>query len=205
MENTLLKAMKFRHAAKDFNQEKEISEENFNQILEAGRLSPSSFGLEHWKFIVVKNKELKEELQIASMNQKQIPTSSHTVIILNKIEDVKPHSPYVSSLFKSRMPKEVAEFVETFHGTFTKDLTQEQLSDWSKKQCYIAAANMMTMGAYLGIDSCPMEGFNEAEVQKILNIKPQEYGVAMILPFGYRASEPRPKTRHELKNIIEYK
>jgi nitroreductase len=205
MENTILKAMKYRHAAKDFNGTKKISKEIFDQIIEAGRLSPSSFGLEHWKFIIVENKDLREELQIAAFNQKQITSASHTVVILNKISDVKTQSVYAQKLFESRMPKEVAEFVTGFHSKFSATFTEEQLSDWSKKQCYIAAANMMTMAAYLGVDSCPMEGFVESQVQEILKIDPKEYGIAMLLPFGYRTAEPRPKTRLTTEEIVEYR
>jgi nitroreductase len=205
MENTILKAMEYRYAVKEFDSSKKISKDIFDQILEAGRLSPSSFGLEHWKFIVVETPKLKEEIQVAAYNQKQVTSSSHMVIILNRISDIATQSLYAKELFKSRMPEEPAKFVTNFHSQFSSGFNESQLSDWSKKQCYIAAGNMMTVGAYLKIDSCPMEGFDESKVQKILDINPKEYGVAMLLPFGYRNSEPRPKVRHPLKDIVEYR
>lgn len=205
MENKLLEAMKFRHAAKEFDTTKSIDEETFNQILEAGRLSPSSFGLEHTKFIVVENPQLKEKLQEASYNQKQVTTASQVVIILSRIKDVMSNSAYAKELFESRMPKEASEFLINFHGSFTQNFSEDEIAHWSKKQAYISAANMMTMAAYLGADSCPMEGFVESQVQEILGIDPKEYGVAMVLPFGYRNQEPRPKTRHELKEIVEFR
>ncbi len=204
MENKLLEAMQFRHAAKELNSTKKIDDSIFSQILEAGRLSPSSFGLEHWKFIVVENEELKKKIEEASFNQKQISQSSHTLIILNKIKDVKSKSIYAKELFASRMPEKAAEFVTGFHSEFTKNFTEKEVSSWSKRQCYIAAANMMTMGAYLGVDSCPMEGFIESKVQEILGVDPSEYGVALVIPFGYRIKEPREKVRHELNDIVEF-
>ncbi|WP_246499639.1 nitroreductase family protein [Thiothrix unzii] len=81
-----LQAMNFRHACKKFDPQRTIAAEDFQQILEVGRLSPSSFGMEHWHFVVVQTPELREKLREACWNQPQITESSHVVVILESVK-----------------------------------------------------------------------------------------------------------------------
>ena len=83
-----LEILKFRHACKIFDESKKIGAGEFDFILEAGRLSPSSTGLEQWDFLVVQNKELREKIKAVSWNQAQITSCSHLVVILAKIKEV---------------------------------------------------------------------------------------------------------------------
>ena len=99
---TFEEAMDFRHACKVFDESKKISDEDIKYILEAGRKSPSSFGMEAWKFLVITNEELKEKLKPACWNQVQITSCSHLVIILTGIESVKPESGLVKKRFLRR-------------------------------------------------------------------------------------------------------
>ena len=92
MEKSFMEAMDFRHACKVFDDTKKINDEDLKYILEIGRKSPSSFGMEPWKFLVITNDELREKIRPLCWNQPQITTSSHLVIILATIEDVKPES-----------------------------------------------------------------------------------------------------------------
>ncbi|MGB3750035.1 MAG: NAD(P)H-dependent oxidoreductase, partial [Arcobacteraceae bacterium] len=161
MQNDFSKAMDFRHACKVFDDTKKISDEDIKFILEAGRKSPSSFGMEAWKFLVITNDELKAKLQPFCWNQPQITTCSHLVIVLTNINSVKPESGLPEQRFKRReMPQEKLDF---YLDLYAKHLTNELSSDenvhhWTARQTYIAAANMMTAAAYIGIDSCPIEG-----------------------------------------------
>lgn len=203
IKNKLIEAMNFRHAAKTFSNKK-ISQEDINLILESGRLSPSSFGVEHWKFLVITNQNLKDKITSIAYNQKQVSESSHLIIYLAKIKDIKSNSKYVKELYESRMPKEIFQKVFETYNNFTSHFNEESLKNWSQKQTYIAAANMMTMAAYLGIDSCPMEGFNETELLKLLNINSEEYRTSLIIPFGYRNKDPREKTRLDINEVVEF-
>ena len=85
---------------------------------------------------------------------------------------------------------------------------ERTLFDWASKQTYIALANMMTGAALLGIDSCPIEGFHYAQVNRILVnhqlFDEQEWGVSLMATFGYRAKEIKPKSRQELSEIIQW-
>lgn len=91
----ILDAFKFRHATKKFDESKKISEEDFNVILESGRLSPSSFGFEPWRFVVIQNRELREELKPVTWGaQGQLPTASHYVAILCRKDGMRHDSPF---------------------------------------------------------------------------------------------------------------
>ena len=96
LQNDFMKAMDFRHACKVFDETKKIPEEQMRYILEAGRKSPSSFGMEGWKFLVITNEELKAKLRPACWNQVQITSCSHLVVILTAIENLRPDGNEVS-------------------------------------------------------------------------------------------------------------
>jgi nitroreductase len=202
-----LKAMAFRHACKAFNPEKAILEEQFASILEVARTSPSSFGMEPWRLIVVRNPNLRKALKSACWNQNQITECSELVIFTTDNDTVRSDSSYVRTMFERRgLPSEA---VDTYMGVYKNYLAPIEadevlLENWTAKQCYIAMANMMTYAATLEIDSCPIEGFDKEEVEAILDL---EYGhsVAVMCAFGYRIKEQTPQKRLDLKQIVEYR
>ncbi|NVJ52748.1 MAG: NAD(P)H-dependent oxidoreductase [Campylobacteraceae bacterium] len=207
MEKTFMEAMDFRHACKIFDETKKISDEDLEYILEVGRKSPSSFGMEPWKFLVITNDELKEELKKVCWNQPQLTTCSHLVIILAAIEDVKPESGVVARKFGRReMPQEKLDFYLNLYATHLQQTlsTDENIYDWTSKQTYIAAGNMMTAAAVRGIDSCPIEGFEKENVEKVLELDTTKYQLSLVLPFGYRINEQSSQQREKLEDIVEY-
>ena len=207
MNKDFLKAMSFRHACKMFDENKKIPNEDLKFVLEVGRKSPSSFGMEPWKFIVVQNQELKEKIRPFCWNQPQITTCSDLVIILAKIDAVKPEGDYVPTMFGRRdMPKEKLDF---YLDLYSKHLSHTMSSDenilaWSSKQCYIALGNMMTAAASIGIDSCPIEGFEKENVEKVLELDTSKYQLAVIMPLGYRVAEQSSQLRLSAEEVIEY-
>ena len=207
MTNNFSKAMAFRHACKIFDETKTISNEDINYILEAGRTSPSSFGMEGWKFLVITNKELKEKLRPACWNQVQITSCSHLVILLAGIENVKPSSTIPAKRFARRplTQEQLDGYINLYSNHLTKTLSSdENIYHWTAKQTYIAGANMMTAGAYIGIDSCPIEGFEKEKVEKILELNTAQYQVAMVLPFGYRLNEQSKQLRLDFDGVVEF-
>lgn len=213
----ILKAYRFREATKEFQTEKKISEEDFEFILETGRLSPSSFGWEPWQFLVVQNMELREKLKAYSWGaQKQLPTASHFVIILGrKAADMVPGSDYLNhlSLNVNKLPQEIVDMKFDFYGKFQQndfDLTDERkMFDWVGKQAYLPFANMMTAAAQIGIDSCPMEGFNTAKIEEILIeeglLDADKFGVSAMVAFGYRTADLEwPKTRRAMDEVVKW-
>jgi len=207
MTNNFSKAMAFRHACKIFDENKTISDEQMHYILEAGRTSPSSFGMEAWKFLVITNKGLKAQLRPACWNQVQITSCSHLVIVLAGIENAKPSSGEPQKRFGRRPLSQ--EQIDGYIDLYSKHLADTLSSDkniyeWTAKQSYIAAANMMTAAAYQEIDSCPIEGFEKEKVEKILNLDTTEYQVAMLLPFGYRINEQSSQERLAFDEVVEF-
>ena len=203
-----LESMKFRHACKVFDENKKISAGEFDFILEAGRLSPSSVGLEQWDFVVVQNEQLRQKIREASWNQVQITSCSHLLVILAKVAEVKSVGEYVEKMIDRREDKapEIIAARKKFYGDFLEGRfhrDDELVYHWSSKQCYIAAANMMTAAASLGIDSCPIEGFDEAALNKILGLDTSKQRVSLMVPFGYRV-KPQPKRyRRELSDVVK--
>jgi len=207
MHDTFMEAMDLRHACKLFDEQKKISDEDIRYILEAGRKSPSSFGMEAWKFLVITNETLKAALRPACWDQAQVTTCSHLVIILAGIESVKVESGIPRKRFARReMPEEKLAFYLDLYADHLKETlsTDEKTYEWTARQTYIAAGNMMTAAAFKGIDSCPIEGFDKEKVEEILGLDRSKYQLALVLPFGYRDNEQSPQLRLSAEEVIEY-
>ncbi len=214
----ILKAFNFRYACKEFDPDKKISDDDFKFILETGRLSPSSFGWEPWKFVVVQNMQLREKLKEYTWGaQRQLPSASHFVVLMaRKSVDTKAGSEYINYIANEiqKLPKDIAKMKLDFYKNFQQndfDLTDDRkLFDWACKQVYIALANMMSSAAQIGIDSCPIEGFDRNKVDNILEeegiLDKSHFSVAVMAAFGYRAKDTRvpEKTRQPLDKIVEW-
>lgn len=213
----ILKAYKFRRAIKEFLVEKKISDSNFEFILETARLSPSSFGWEPWKFVIIQNMELHEKLMGPSWGaQRQLPTASHFIVLLaRKAVDMRHGSEYLSYISDEvdGIPQKMKIEKEKFFGNFQQnefDLTDDRkLFDWATRQVYLPFANMMTAAAQIGIDSCPIEGFDKEKVETILSkegiIDTNHFGVAAMAAFGYRKeNSPFPGTRQPMENVVQW-
>jgi len=207
MKNDFTKAMDFRHACKVFDDTKKISDEEMHYILEAGRRSPSSFGMEAWKFLVITNEELKAKLRPYCWDQVQITSCSHLVVVLAGIENAKVESGIPKKRFLRReMPQEKLDFyLDIYAKHLAKTLsTDENIYAWTARQSYIALGNMMTAAAFIGIDSCPIEGFEKENVEEVLGLDRSKYQVAVIVPFGYRLNEQSTQIRLPFDEVVEF-
>ncbi|WP_257293912.1 NAD(P)H-dependent oxidoreductase [Endozoicomonas sp. YOMI1] len=213
----ILDAFNFRHACKSFDTSRKIPDEDFNFILEAGRLSPSSFGFEPWKFLVIQNPDLREKIKTVSWGARgQLPTASHFVIILARKENSMHYeSEYILDHMRNvkQLPEEVVDMISEFYRDFQNShfrLTESPraMFDWACKQTYIALGNMMSVAAQIGIDSCPIEGFDRDKLEPLMEqeglLDSGEFGVSVMVAFGYREDEPYPKTRHQQEAVIEW-
>jgi nitroreductase len=207
MEKSFKEAMDFRHACKEFDENKKISDEDLRFILEAGRKSPSSFGMEAWKFLVITNEELKAKLRPACWNQVQITSCSHLVVILAGIESVKPQSGIPKKRFLRReMPQEKLDFYLNLYENHLQDTlsSDENIYSWTARQTFIAAGNMMTAAAVKGIDSCAIEGYEKEKVEAILNLDKSKYRLSMMLPLGYRVNPQSTQQRLSFDEVVEF-
>ncbi len=196
----IIEVLHFRHACKKFDTEREIDLPIFETILEGGRLSPSSFGMEPWKFIVIKNRHLREELRKVCWNQPQITESSELIAVIALTDVVQDYN-YYSKMFEKRgLPIDKTLAYIKRYESYLQSLPS--IEEWVKRQCYIAATEMMITAASIGIDSCPIEGFEPEEVNRLLKL-PKEHKTALLMPLGYRAAEAPEKNRRHITEIVE--
>ncbi|MEW5788716.1 MAG: NAD(P)H-dependent oxidoreductase [Pseudomonadota bacterium] len=203
MKQNLLDLFQRRHACHLFQADKALAPEDLDFILEAGRLSPSSFGLEQWKFLVLTQSADKQALQQACFDQPQVGSASAVVVILARIADMDPDSPHLRRLMAREYPDPAA--LEGALKNYRDFHAATDVAAWSSAQCHIAAANMMTAAAGIGLDSCAIGGFLPDRVCALLNIDPARELPALILPLGFCAHEGGEKQRLALDEIAEYR
>jgi len=213
----IIDAYSFRHACKVFDDTKKINDDDFATILQLARLSPSSFGFEPWKFLVVQDMGLREKLKTVTWGaQNTLPTASHFVVILARKQDsMRYDSEYISHMMRDvhhldeDMIKTRGSIYKKFQIEDFKLLDSKRATfDWACKQTYIALGNMMSGAAMLGIDSCAVEGFEADKVENIIKdefgVDTDIFGVSVMVAFGYRINEQKPKTRQKLDDIVEW-
>ncbi|RDU71106.1 NAD(P)H-dependent oxidoreductase [Helicobacter brantae] len=202
--NKFLEAMCFAHACKVFDESKKIPREQLLEILEAGRLTPSSFGLEHTRMLVISNQKLKEDIAPFCWNQKQFPTSSEVVVLKSLVQDIIAPSEYIKESMRERgLDERFMERLKAFQEANFKD--RKDFEAWSMKQAYLVASSMVNCSAMLGIDSCYIEGFERENLEKFLEIDPQKERIALVLTFGYRAKEQGKKYRKPLEDLVDFR
>ena len=205
--NTVLEALKFRHACKKFDPEKKISAEQLKNIVHSAHLSPTSFGIEAWKFLVIESDAVKRKLRPACWNQPQITDSSHVIVVLTRPALVDPAGEYVRRSFERRgLPLDATlAYIEKYRRHMEAEVFPRMSAyAWCSKQCYIGLANIMTAAASEQIDSCPIEGFEKDRVEKVLEVDTEQYQVAVMVALGFRAGEQKTRYRHPIEDIVEY-
>ena len=224
LQQQIIDAFNFRHATKVFDPERKINPEQFNTILESARLSPSSFGFEPWQLLVVQSPEKRELIRDFAWGANgafngtagQLGTASHFLIFLAHTDATMKHnSEYQQNFMKEvkQLPDDVIGFINQAFQKFQEHdfgiEGERQVTDWSAKQAYIAMGNVMSVAAMMGIDSCPIEGFEMDKTEKVLEehfgIDTTIYKPAVMVALGYRADEPPfAKTRRSMDQVVEW-
>lgn len=205
----LLRHLNWRYATKKFDTTRTIPESEWKALEEALVLTPSSYGLQPWKFIIVTNKALRQQLLPLSWGQSQVVDASHLVVLAIKRDLGLPEI----DRFVARVAEVRGVPVETlagFHRMMAKTLTPPNLAfdinEWATRQVYIALGNFMTAAAMLGIDTCPMEGINPAKYDEVLGLTELGYGTIVACPAGYRAHDDKnaliPKVRFKTDDVV---
>jgi len=210
----ILEVFNKRYACKKFSKEKRVSDEDLKTIIESARLSPSSFGLEPWKFLLLRNEKMREDFREFAWGALNSLNGATEIVMILARKGVTGDSKYFEDNWKN-LKKVSDEMFEAVKDKFTKfqeihlNLLENErtLFDWASKQTYIALGNMMTVAAYLGIDSCAIEGFNKEQLEKYLSdmglLDLNEYGVSVMVSFGYRDEEQPKKIRQPLTEVLE--
>lgn len=189
--STFIDALQWRYATKKFDPTREVSGTDMQELLEALRLSPSSYGIQPWKFLVVTDPKIRAELRKNAWDQSQVTDASHLIILCAKNALGEQHiSHYIHTIAQERgMSTEALEGYKKMMMGSAGRLSSEQMLEWNKKQVYIALGVLLTVCAEKGIDSCPMEGFDHVAFSKILGLEDQGLTAAVLCPVGYRAQD----------------
>ncbi len=203
----LLSALNWRYATKIFDKRKKADEENIKTVLESGRLSPSSLGLEPWKFFLVKDESIRAKLFEAS-KQPKVTDASHLIVITYKTD--------YGSLIKERLERtvkiqnqkmgELEDYKKFLEGAVKPQVDSGNIESWLRSQSYIALGMMTYTASLLNIDNCPMEGFNKDMVDEILGLKEKGLKSITMLALGYRGEDPastKPKIRRDFDEVVE--
>lgn len=205
----LLAALKWRYAAKKFDPARKIDDATWAALEEVLVLSPSSFGLQPWKFLVIKDPAVRESLVPLSWGQRQVADASHLVIFTVKhpldTADVRRHIERTAEV-QGIAPDVLAGFEKVVNDFIGRPF---DVRSWSTRQVYIALGNFLTAAALLGIDTCPMEGLDPAAYDKALGLEGTGYYTVAACPAGFRAADDhsaaRAKVRFKPEHIIEHR
>ncbi len=210
--SALIQQLKWRYATKKFDATKRIDPATWSALEEALVLSPSSYGLQPWKFLVVTDPALKAKLRAVSWNQAQVEDCSHHVVFLVKKDLGLPEiEHYVDRIAEVRGVSR--ESLAGYRGYMVSDLAEgpraKTINEWAARQVYIALGNFMTAAAILGVDTCPMEGLVPAKYDEILGLEDSGWATLCACPAGYRAADDKyadaPKVRFPREEVIEHR
>ncbi|MBN8525781.1 MAG: NAD(P)H-dependent oxidoreductase [Planctomycetes bacterium] len=203
-------ALNWRYATKAFDPSRTIPADVWAALERSLVLTPSSFGLQPWKFLVITDKALREQLRPASWNQSQVTDCSHHVVFLGRTEmrEADVQRLIDASAATRGIP---AASLDGYKNMMLKDVVHgprgKIAAEWSARQCYIALGQFMLACAQLGVDACPMEGFEPARYDEILGLAGTGYRSVVACPVGYRAAGDKyatlKKVRFPLAEVVE--
>jgi nitroreductase len=206
----LLSALNFRYATKAFDPTRKISPETWAAIETSLALTPSSFGLQPWKFLVIDSPEIRGKLKAASWGQPQVTDASHLVILTARTDlsqaDIDSWIARLAEVQGTPIGElsGLSGMISSFTGTMDAPAKQA----WNTRQVYIALGQLMTTAALLGIDTCPLEGISPADYDEVLGLKGSGYATAVACVLGYRSADDKyasmPKARFAEEKLIAH-
>lgn len=205
----LVNQLHWRYATKRFDPQRKISAEDWAVLEEALVLTPSSFGLQPWKFIVITDQAVKEKLVPVSWGQRQPADCSHLVVFTIKKNlgeaEIDTFLKRIAEVRKVSV-ESLGGYRDIMVGSVVKGMDAATRNGWAERQVYIAVGNFLTSAALLGIDACPMEGIVPAQYDEILGLDKLGLGTICAAAAGYRAagdtSAMLPKVRFPKEQVI---
>jgi nitroreductase len=212
LQATLQEAITWRYATKRFDPTRIIPQATWETLERSLHLAPSSFGLQPWHFIVVKNPELRKELQAHSWNQPQVVDASHFVVLaaMRSMDESYIDAFLATTAATRSIPGESLAGYRGMILPFISNLRDSnQLEAWTTRQVYLALGMLLTTAAILGIDACPLEGIDPSQYDRILGLEQKGLSAKVACALGYRASSDplasMPKVRLPREKIFTYR
>jgi nitroreductase len=198
----LLAQLNWRYATKQFDPGRKISPEDWATLEEALILSPSSWGLQPWNFIVITDQETREKLFPSTWNQRQILDCSHFVVFAVQTKMTEEHiDRHIARTVELRGG--TVEALQRYRNVMVGDVVTgprgAQAQDWAARQAYLALGTFMTSAALMGIDTCPMEGFEPDEYDRILHLASKRLASIVCCAAGYRAADDKYATQKKVR------
>lgn len=206
----LLSSLRWRYATKQFDPSRKIPAAAWDAIEESLVLTPSSFGLQPWKFLVIQDAGVRANLAAESWRQPQVTEASHYVVLTARTDltaaDIDAWIARMAEV-QGSTPETVAPLKGMIEG-FAQAMSHEARHAWNIRQSYIALGQLMTSAALLGIDACPMEGISPAGYDHLLGLEGSGYATVVACALGYRSSDDKyagiPKARFERSRVISH-
>jgi nitroreductase len=188
---SLLDKLNWRYATKKFDPAKKLSADQLDTLLDAVQLAPSSAGLEPYKVLVIEDPEIRAQLREAAHGQAQLTDASQIIIFAAETNlDEKYVTHYIDQIAATRGIDRVnLEGFEKNIKNSVNSMTEDQKIVWNHKQAYIALGVLVSAAADMGIDACPMEGFQAGKFDEILGLKELGLTTSVIAPIGFRAED----------------
>jgi nitroreductase len=210
--NALLARLHWRYATKKFDPAKKIHPSLWSALEQALVLSPSSYGLQPYHFVVVNDPEIRKALRAASWDQPQVTDASHLVVFARKLTmaeaDVERFVALIAST-RSAPRSSLQGYFDMMVGDLVKGPRNAWIKEWAARQTYLALGNLLTSAALLGVDACPMEGIDPAKYDEILGLPAKGFGTTNICVLGYRAADDKyadaKKVRFPNDELIEHR
>jgi len=203
---SFIEKLEWRNATKAFDPSQPVDQLKLDVILRSIRLSPSSFGLQPFFVKVIKDQTTKEQLRVAGWNQVQFTTAPYVLVFVARA-DVGRRITDLIELARQESPERAATLpmYENMMRGFTEKFDERTIVSWSQRQAYIALGFAMAACAELGIDCCPIEGFEPEEFNRILNLGRNEHA-SVALPIGYRDPKfnPNKKVRFSETDLFNH-
>jgi nitroreductase len=187
--SSVLEQLRWRYAVKKFDPARKIPAETWSALEQAVVLAPSSYGLQLLKYVVITDAALRERLKAVSWNQPQITDASHLIVFCHRTTVTEADvDRFVARIAEVRgvTPESLAGYRQMMMGTTRAGFPARE---WAARQAYIALGVFLTSAAMIGVDACPMEGFENEKYDDILGLKDQGYASAVIATAGYRAAD----------------
>ncbi len=202
--------LNWRYATKKFDGTRRVSDVDLGKLLEATRLSASSYGLQPYHIFVISDQETKERLRPASWDQSQITDASHIIVFANNVDvDDTLIDAYLQNFSETRnIPINKLKGFGDFMKSKLTRLSEKEKGVWASKQTYIALGNLLSAAAEMKIDTCPMEGFEPEKYNEILKLNEKGLNASLVIPVGYRSKEDEtqhyPKVRYSKEELFTH-
>lgn len=205
---TVVSQLEWRYATQKFDA-RPIDAAAWDALERALVLTPSSFGIQPWEFVVVEDAAVRQQLLAASWSQEQVVASPKLVVFAARTGlDAADAERYVRRAMDVRRlaPGTLDGFQRTLVRFVSQPKEKYDVDAWAVRQVYIALGQFMTAAAMLGIDTCPMEGISPAKYDEILGLPARRLRTAVVCCAGYRASDDPDatlaKVRYERGEVI---